>query len=120
MADPLQPNFEDQRDILREINAELGRQIDNVRDASKAYSSLESIAKKLQNTEEGISNLNKKQLDDLYEKTKISTRELRSAAERLKLEKGLNDLSDQALDNARDLNDEQKSLLRGLRSNFAL
>ena len=37
MADPQTPNFEEQRDLLREINAELGRQIDNVRDASKEY-----------------------------------------------------------------------------------
>jgi hypothetical protein len=120
MADPQQPNFEDQRDILREINAELGRQINNIRDASKAYSSLESIAKKLQNTEEGISDLSEKQLDDLHEKTKISTRELRLAAERLKLEKGLTDLSEQALSNASDLTDEHKALLRGLRNNFAV
>ena len=120
MADPQTPNFEEQRDLLREINAELGRQINNVRDASKEYASLESIARKLQNTEEGISNLNEKQLNDLYEKSRASVRDLRSAAERLKIEKGLTNLSDHVLDNASNLNEEQKSLLRGLRSNFAI
>jgi hypothetical protein len=120
MADPQTPNFEEQRDLLREINAELGRQINNVRDASKEYASLESIARKLQNTEEGISDLNEKQLNDLYEKSRASVRDLKSAAERLKIEKGLTNLSDHALNNASNLNEEQKSLLRGLRSNFAI
>jgi len=98
MADPQQPaspdnqSFKDQRDILREINAELGKQINNVKDASKAYSGLEGIARKLQNDEEEISKLSVKQLKDLKAKAQANLRDLKTAAERLKYE----DLSTEA------------------------
>jgi hypothetical protein len=87
---PDNTSFKEQRDILREINAELGKQINAVTDASKAYSNLESIALKLQNSEEEISTLNEKQLQALKEKSKIALRELKAAADRLKSGEGLN------------------------------
>jgi hypothetical protein len=87
---PDNTSFKEQRDILREINAELGKQINSVKDASKAYSSLESIALKLQNSEEEISTLNEKQLQALKEKSQIAVRELKASADRLKNGKGLN------------------------------
>ena len=89
MADPQQPaspdnqSFKDQRDILREINAELGKQINHVKDASKAYSGLEGIARKLQNDEEAISKLSVKQLKDLKAKAQANLRDLKAAAEKL-------------------------------------
>lgn len=85
-ASPDNQSFKDQRDILREINAELGKQINNVKDASKAYSGLEGIAKKLQNDEEAISKLSAKQLKDLKTKAEINLRDLKSAAEKLTYE----------------------------------
>ena len=86
MADNITPDnesFKDQRDILKEINAELGKQIDYVKDASKLYSGLTGIAKKLQNDEESISRLNVKQLKDLKAKSIINLRDLKDAAEKL-------------------------------------
>jgi len=86
MADNITPDnesFKDQRDILKEINAELGKQIDYVKDASKLYSGLTGIAKKLQNDEESISRLNVKQLKDLKAKSLINLRDLKDAAEKL-------------------------------------
>jgi hypothetical protein len=107
MADqPDNKSFKDQRDILREINAELGKQINAVKDASKAYSSLESIALKLQNSEEEISTLNEKQLQALKEKSQISLRELKTAAGRLK--------------SGKDLNSQEKALLRAKKEGFKI
>jgi hypothetical protein len=89
MATPNNPtppdneSFKDQRDILREINEELGKQINHIKDASKAYSGLESIAKKLQNDEEELSRLSAKQLTNLKTKAAINFRDLKSAAEKL-------------------------------------
>ena len=86
MANNITPDnesFKDQRDILREINAELGKQIDYVKDASKLYSGLTGIAKKLQNDEESISRLNVKQLKDLKAKSVINLRDLKYADEKL-------------------------------------
>jgi len=103
---PDNTSFKEQRDILREINAELGKQINAVTDASKAYSNLESIALKLQNSEEEISTLNEKQLQALKEKSQIALRELKAAADRLKSGKGLND--------------QEKSLLRAKKEGFKI
>jgi hypothetical protein len=107
MADqPDNKSFKDQRDILREINAELGKQINSVKDASKAYSSLESIALKLQNSEEEISTLNEKQLQALKEKSQIAVRELKASADRLK--------------NGKGLNAQEKALLRAKKEGFKI
>jgi len=107
MADqPDNKSFKDQRDILREINAELGKQINSVKDASKAYSSLESIALKLQNSEEEITNLNEKQLQALKERSQIALRELKAAAGRLQSGKGLNA--------------QEKALLRAKKEGFKI
>jgi len=90
MAKPDKPNkpdlssFKDQRDILREINAEIGKQNSAVKEAAKSYSNLESIAYKLQNSEEQITDLNEKQLKALKSKAQIALRELKFAADRLK------------------------------------
>jgi hypothetical protein len=107
MADqPDNKSFKEQRDILREINAELGKQINSVKDASKAYSDLESIALKLQNSEEEISTLNEKQLQTLKEKSQVALRELKTAAGRLK--------------NGKGLNDQEKALLKARKEGFKI
>lgn len=80
-------SFKDQRDILKEINAELGKRLSITKEASNEYSKLESIARQLQNDEEGIVQLNEKQLKKLKEKTEASLRDLSSAADRLKITK---------------------------------
>jgi hypothetical protein len=103
---PDNTSFKEQRDILREINAELGKQINAVTDASKAYSNLESIALKLQNSEEEISTLNEKQLQALKEKSQIALRELKAAADRLKSGQGLNA--------------QERSLLRAKKEGFKI
>ena len=56
-------SFKDQRDILKEINSEIGKQNSALQEAAKSYSVLQSVAFKLQNAEEEISTLNEKQLN---------------------------------------------------------
>lgn len=85
MAIPNDDNasFKDQRDILKEINSELGKQINHVKDASSLYSKLTNIATKLQNDEENITKLNEKQLRNLKERVQANLRDLKTAAEKL-------------------------------------
>jgi hypothetical protein len=119
-SQPNNASFEEQRDILREINAELGNQANYIRESSKAYSSLENIARQFQNNEEGISKLSEKQLKNLREKTANSVKELSRNAQLLKNQKQLTDLSEAALNAQQNLTEEHKSLLRGLREGFQI
>jgi len=116
--EPDNSSFKEQRDILSEINAELGKQINNVKEASKSYSELGSIAAKLQNSEEEISKLSGKQLQALKEKSQIALRELKAAAERLQKEKGITDLSAKALKKRKDLTTNERSLLTAASERF--
>lgn len=118
--EPDNSSFKEQRDILNEINSELGKQINNVREASKAYSDLGSIAFKLQNSEEEISKLSGKQLQALKEKSQIALRELKAAADRLQKEKGITDLSAKALKKRKDLTANEKSLLTAANDRFQI
>jgi hypothetical protein len=99
-------SFKEQRDILREINAEIGKQNSAIQDAAKAYSTLQSVAFKLQNAEEEISTLNEKQLQALKEKSKIALRELGAAAELLK--------------NKQNLSSKEKALLKAAKDKFTI
>ena len=103
---PDNSSFKEQRDILREINNEIGKQTTAIGEAAKAYSTLQSIAFKLQNSEEEISNLNEKQLKDLKEKSQIALRELKASADQLK--------------NKQNLSSKEKALLKAAKDKFLI
>jgi hypothetical protein len=103
---PDNESFKEQRDILKEINKEIGKQNDAIQEASKSYSVLQSVAFKLQNSEEEISTLNEKQLQTLKERSQIALRELKSAASQLK--------------NKTNLNSKEKALLKAAKDKFAI
>jgi len=105
-SQPDNSSFKEQRDILKEINAEIGRQTTAISEAAKAYSTLQSVAFKLQNSEEEISNLNEKQLKDLKEKSQIALRELKTSAEQLK--------------NKTDLSSKERALLKAAKEKFTI
>jgi hypothetical protein len=105
-SQPDNSSFKEQRDILKEINAEIGRQTTAIGEAAKAYSTLQSVAFKLQNSEEEISNLSEKQLKDLKEKSQIALRELKTSAEQLK--------------NKADLSSKEKALLKAAKEKFTI
>jgi hypothetical protein len=118
--EPDNTSFKEQRDILNEINSELGNQINNIKEATKSYSKLNSIAFKLQNSEEEISKLSGKQLQALKEKSQIALRELKDTAERLQKEKGISDLSAKALKKRKDLTTNERSLLTAANERFQI
>jgi hypothetical protein len=99
-------SFKDQRDILKEINSEIGKQNSALQEAAKSYSVLQSVAFKLQNAEEEISTLNEKQLKDLKAKSQIALRELKSSAEQLK--------------NKQNLSSKEKALLKAAKEKFSI
>ena len=85
--DETQSKFGDLRETLGSINSELGKKINRVKDASKAYTTLGSIAQKFQSQEEGISRLSDKQIKQLQEKAKIQVSEITRASELLAADK---------------------------------
>jgi hypothetical protein len=115
---PDNESFKEQRDILKEINAELGKQINSVRDASKAYTTLENIARQLQNSEEDITKLNEKQLEFLKQRTKEAVREIAESAKRIQQEKGINDLNNISKKIKKDLSSEEQALLSAAQQKF--
>jgi len=91
--------FRDQRDLLREINSELGKKVNNVKDASAAYTSLQSIADKLAQDEENLVDLSDKQLNALRAQAAERLRVIQESAKQLAIEKGIGNLNGAALDN---------------------
>jgi hypothetical protein len=115
---PDNESFKEQRDILKEINAELGKQINSVRDASKAYTTLENVARQLQNSEEDITKLNEKQLESLKQRTAEAVRELKQSAERIQQEKGINNLNNISKKIKKSLSSEEKAILAAAQQKF--
>ena len=81
--DETQSKFGDLRETLGSINSELGKKINRVKDASKAYTALGSIAQRFQSQEEGLSRLSDKQIKQLQEKAKIQVSEIENSAKLL-------------------------------------
>jgi len=115
---PDNESFKEQRDILKEINAELGKQINSVRDASKAYTTLENVARQLQNSEEDITKLNEKQLESLKQRTAEAVRELKQSAERIQQEKGINNLNNISKKIKKSLSSEEKAIIAAAQQKF--
>lgn len=105
-AKELTSTFKDYRDILKEINVELGKKTNNIKDASSAYSGLESIANKLKNDEEELTRLSKKEIDSLREKAKLNLQAIKDAADLVK-EGG-------------KLTEEEKALLQAKKEGFKI
>ena len=132
--DETQSKFGDLRDTLGSINSELGKKINRVKDASKAYTTLGSIAQKFQSQEEGLSRLSDKQIKDLQEKAKIQVSEIQRSSTKLANERGLarilsdqNKLNEEQFENALNLAKtrgrltiEEEALIRAKRAGFEI
>jgi hypothetical protein len=110
----------DQRNLLQEINAELKGQINNIKEATKQYNTLEDIAKKLQDDAEEMNKLTDRQLEKERDKAKAALRELNTSAERLVKEKGIVNLSKENLSLRADLTEKELSLLKAAQQNFLI
>lgn len=106
----------DYRSLLRNITDELGRQRSHVADANAEYKKLDSIAKQIQNTEEGISGLTSEQLNKLKGKYELSLKEIKNQAEQLLLQKGITNLTQTQLNYLKErgrLDAKSAALLQG-------
>ena len=132
--DETQSKFGDLRETLGSINAELGKKVNRVKDASKAYTALGSIAQKFQAQEEGLSSLSDKQINQLQEKAKIQVSEIERAAKSLEIDKfskivgeDILKTKDEDFQTAIDLlkvngelSSEQEALLRAKKQGFTI
>ena len=123
--------FGDVRSVLEKINEELGKKINRVKDASKSYTQLTSIAAQLQNQEEGSLRLTDKKLNKLAEQAKVEKANIERAANALMEEntaaKAMKGLKGKELKTQIELqksynriNDEQAALLTGLSEGFKI
>lgn len=132
--DSSKSKFGDLRDTLESINEELGKKVNRLADARKSYTSLGSIAQKLQQQEEGSVRLTDKQLDQLASKAAIQQKEIERAATNLSIEKTLAKTGksvfelrgaafEQAIKSlkAREaLTEEEEALIRAKQSGFSI
>ena len=110
----------DQRNLLVEINAELTKQISNVKAASKQYNVLEDISRKLQNDAEDMSKLTDKQLDKEKGKAQAALRDLKASAEKLAVEKGIVNIQYVHLGMIKKLEPKELALLSALQNQFTI
>ena len=104
------------RSLLRNISDELGKQRTHIADANAEYRKLDSIARQLQNTEEGISGLTSEQLDKLRGKYEMSLKEIKNQAQQLLTQRGITNLTQTQLNYLKQkgkLDDKSAALLQG-------
>ena len=119
-AKDINDSFSTLRETLKSIGEELGINVNKITEAKKEYRSLLDVARQLQNNEEEISKLSDKQVKTLRSRSEANLRELKSTAEKLAKEKGINDISKINLKNRKGLNDSQRALLTMLQENFSV
>lgn len=132
--DSSKSKFSDLRDTLESINGELGKKVNRLADARKAYTSLGSIAQKLQSQEEGSVRLSDQQLDKLASKAAEQKKEIARAAKNLAIEKTLAKTGksvfelngaafEQAIESLKTrekLTEEEEALIRGKKDGFSI
>ena len=116
----LSDSAREQRDVLREIQEELGKQYNSVKEANKQYDSLRNITSEILRNEEAESKLSSKDLDKLRTKAKLNLEDLKIAAQKLASEKGIVDIKGAALGGIKKLKAEELALLRAAKEGFEI
>ena len=137
-AKELLGTFGEYRDAVSANAKEIGKQVNQLNEVRSLYGQLDTQLKKLQNSEEGISRLNDKQLSDIQKKAKEQVEEIKRQAESFKekiqaqnesllLDKNGKELNSsqlklrlRSLVAARELTDEQANLLQISSDKFAI
>ena len=111
--------------ILKANLAELSKSNSAINEGKKGYRQLTSIVSKLAESEDGIYQLQVKQLKSLNEKAQVSLKEVKSAANRLTVQRGLHKLEGEQLARSAErmlaagsITEEEAALLRAKASNF--
>lgn len=113
----------DQRDLLKEITAEIGRSTATYTAAASEYRKLDNIARRLQDRQDGISNLTEKELRNLQRRAKLSLSEIKAQSDIVRKKLDGKKLSEenikQALKRGR-VNEKEAALLRGRLDGFSV
>ena len=120
-------SFRDYRDILKEINVEIGKKNNSLKEAQKSYTKLESIASQLVNDEEDLASLSQDQINKLREQSSIQLQNVKDAADRLLKEKGILATDEfilkkkiEQLVASGDLKEEEEALLTAKKEGFKI
>jgi hypothetical protein len=105
---------------IKKINEELSKEDKHIRDATKSFRGLESIASKLKDDQKGYTTLNEKQLNQEKSKLKSFLDQARAAAEQLAIDKGIVDLAHVNLAFRHDLSEEERAILTAAQGNFSI
>jgi hypothetical protein len=118
----LRDSATEQRDVLREIQEELGKNYNSIKEANKQYNSLRDITSDILRNEEAENKLSDKDLDKLRTKAKLSLDDLKVAAEKLAAEKGITDIANFRFGMQRkkgqELSEQEEALLRAYKEGF--
>lgn len=102
------------------IVSEMGKWDSSTSKANKAFKNIADITDRLKYDEKGLSELSKKELERLQKKLKINKEELLYAAKSLQTEKGIKNLTEEAIKNAQNLSEEEAAILRGYLDQFSI
>lgn len=105
---------------IKKINEELGKENKHIKDATRAFRGLESIASKLRDDQKGYTDLNKEQLKQEKSKLKSLTEQAQAAAKQIAIDKGIVDLAHVDLAFRHDLSEEERALLTAAQENFSI
>ena len=105
---------------IKKINEELGKENKHIRDATRAFRGLESIASKLKDDQKGYTTLNIKQLNQEKSKLKILEDQAQAAAKQIAIDKGIVDLAKTNLSDIHDLSDEHRAILTAAQEEFSV
>lgn len=118
MADDSIKNIRETRDLLKEVNGELGQQVDLIAASRKEYRKLESATKSLLYNADGTARLSDTQLKNQVKKAKIAAKEIQVKAQELIKSKRIRDLAREDLNLRTDITEEERALLRAAQQNF--
>jgi len=102
------------------IVAELANSRTPLNLATSAFKRIEESVKKLKYDQQGLSDLNKKQLQDEIKKQGIAQQTIREQAQELAQEKGIVDITKVHLGFRRDLSVAERAILEGLKEGFPI
>jgi hypothetical protein len=111
------------RSLLKSISAELGAQKSYISAANDEYRKMDSIARQLQSTEEGINGLTSEQIAKLKQKYSLSVGEIGNQAKQLLSQKGIVNLTETQLKYLKErgkVSEKEAALLKGYLEDYEL
>lgn len=111
------------RSLLKSISSELGTQRSHIAAANDEYRKMDSIARQLQSTEEGISGLTSDQIAKLQIKYSLSVSEISNQAKQLLNQRGITNLTETQLKYLKErgkVSEKEAALLKGYLEDYEL